>query len=99
MSWLFVLGISQFWEAALAIPYRWWGYQKDQMMGWFIRAQCDLPVEAVLVWSLATWAAVMVYETILNVLRIKAQAPGRTLLQALRGDETDVPPLKRYYKH
>ena len=28
-SW-FHLGISQFQEAGLAIPYRWWGYQKDR---------------------------------------------------------------------
>jgi hypothetical protein len=97
LAWLFVLGISQFWEAALAIPYRWWGYQKDQMMGFFIKAQCDLPVEAILVWTLATWATVMVYETILNVLRIKEQRPDRTLLEALQGSEEDVPRLKEYY--
>jgi hypothetical protein len=97
LAWLFVLGISQFWEAALGIPYRWWGYQKDQMMGFFIKAQCDLPVEAILVWTLATWATVMVYETILSVLRIKEQKPGRTVLEALQGDEKDVPRLKAYY--
>lgn len=97
LAWLFVLGISQFWEAALGIPYQWWGYQKDQMMGWFIKAQCDLPVEAVLVWTLGTWATVMVYETILNVLRIKERNPHRTVLQALRGDDADIPGLKQYY--
>lgn len=93
----FVLGISQFWEAGLAIPYRWWGYQKDQMMGLFIKAQCDLPVEAILVWTLATWAAVMVYESILNLLRIRQLEPTRRYATGLQGGEADVARLKRYY--
>ena len=97
LAWLFVLGISQFWEAALAIPYQWWGYQPDRMIGLRIRAQCDLPVEAVLVWTLGTWAAVMVYETVLNVLRIKVAQPDRAIHEALRGEERDVDLLKRYY--
>lgn len=81
----------------MAIPYRWWGYQKDQMMGVFIKAQCDLPLEAVLVWVLGTWATVMIYETILNLLRIRPDNPDRTYLQALAGHESDAARLKRYY--
>ena len=67
------------------------------MMGIFIQAQCDLPVEAILVWTLATWATVMVYETILNLLRIKQGDPTRSSLQGLHGDESDVLGLKKYY--
>jgi hypothetical protein len=68
LAWLFILGISQFWEASLGIPYGWWAYQPDQMMGIFLKAHCDLPIEAVLVWTLGTWTTVIVYETILTAL-------------------------------
>jgi hypothetical protein len=98
LSWLLVLAISQFWEAGLAVPYGWWGYRNDQMIGLFIKPACDLPVEAVLVWSLASWTAVVVYETILNVFRIRQQNPNRRLLAALGGEASDVQPLKRYYR-
>ncbi len=75
VSWLFVLSISQFWEGCLGVPYQWWDYNHDLMLGIFIRPQCDLPIEAVLVWSLASWTAVVVYERILahlNIRQIKA---------------------------
>jgi len=96
-AWLLVLAISQFWEAALGIPYQWWGYQLDRMMGLTIKAQCDLPVEAVIVWTLATWTTVVIYETVLNVLRIKDRAPHRRLHEILKGEDSDVIPLKEYY--
>ena len=36
----------------------------EQMIGLFIRAFCDLPVEEIIVWMAANWATVLVYETI-----------------------------------
>jgi hypothetical protein len=70
VAWLFLLTISQFWEGTLAVPYQWWGYQPEQMTGLRVRAQCDLPIEAVLVWSLASWTTVIVYEFILAVIKL-----------------------------
>jgi hypothetical protein len=57
-----ILLISIFWEATLAVPYGWWGYQPDEMMGLFIDAWAGLPIEAVLVWLSVTYGTIMVYE-------------------------------------
>lgn len=59
-----ILLISMFWEATLAVPYGWWGYQPHQMMGLFIGAWAGLPVEAVFVWIAITWATTIVFETV-----------------------------------
>jgi hypothetical protein len=55
--------ISLIWEATLAVPYRWWGFQADQMAGVFIRAWAGLPAEEIVVWVAVTWATVILYET------------------------------------
>ena len=44
-----ILLISMFWEATMAVPYGWWGYRHDRMMGLFIGAWAGLPIEAVTV--------------------------------------------------
>ena len=54
---------SVLWEATLAVPYGWWGYQPDQMMGIHILAWDNLPIEAVVVWLAVTYSTVVVYET------------------------------------
>lgn len=59
-----ILLISMFWEATLAVPYGWWGYQKKAMMGLFIGAWSGLPVEAVTVWIAVSYGTVIVYETV-----------------------------------
>jgi hypothetical protein len=69
-SFSFIFLISLFWEATLGVPYQWWGYQPAQMMGLSVRAFCDLPLEAVLVWVFANWTTVLVYETILFAFQI-----------------------------
>ena len=46
LTMFMILLISLFWEATLAVPYKWWGYQQDQMMGIFIGAWAGLPIEA-----------------------------------------------------
>lgn len=52
------------WEASLASPYQWWGYQPKAMMGIFLTAWSGLPVEAVFVWLAVTYTAVIIYEVI-----------------------------------
>jgi len=59
-----ILLISMFWEATLAVPYGWWGYQQKQMMGLFIGAWSGLPLEAVTVWIAVTYATTMVFEIV-----------------------------------
>jgi hypothetical protein len=45
VGWVVLTSI--FWEATLAAPYLWWGYQPYHMMGLFIGAWFGLPIEAV----------------------------------------------------
>ncbi len=59
-----MLLISLLWEATLALPYGWWGYQNSGMMGIYITAWSRLPIEAVFVWCAVTYATVIVYEVV-----------------------------------
>jgi hypothetical protein len=59
-----ILLTSLLWEATLAIPYGWWAYQPSTMVGLYIRAWDNLPIEAVFVWIAVSFATVLVYETI-----------------------------------
>lgn len=63
-TFFFVLLMSLMWEATLASPYQWWGYNYQQMIGITIGAWVKLPVEAVLVWMAVTFTTVIIYETI-----------------------------------
>jgi hypothetical protein len=56
--------VSLLWEATLALPYGWWGYQPRQMMGVFVGAWAGLPLEAVLVWIAVTYTTVIVFEVV-----------------------------------
>lgn len=64
LCFFFILLISLLWEATLASPYQWWGYNYKQMLGIVIDAWTLLPVEAVLVWMAVTFTTVIVYEAI-----------------------------------
>lgn len=59
-----ILLISLLWEATLALPYQWWGYQRNVMVGIFIGPWSNLPVEAVCVWIAVTFTTVVTYEVI-----------------------------------
>jgi hypothetical protein len=48
----------------LAVPYGWWGYRPQTMLGLFIGAWTGLPVEAVCVWFAVTYTTVITYEVI-----------------------------------
>jgi hypothetical protein len=64
LTLFFILLISLLWEATLAIPYQWWGYQPKQMIGLFIGAWAGLPIEAVCVWIAVTYATAIVFEIV-----------------------------------
>jgi hypothetical protein len=59
-----VVLISLIWEATLALPYGWWGYQSTQMVGVLIGAWYGLPIEAVSLWIAVSYATVIVFEII-----------------------------------
>jgi len=76
----FILPISLLWEATLALPYGWWNYQHGAMMGIFIGAWSELPIEAVFVWLAVTYATIIVFEAV----KIW-QASGRPAREAFLG--------------
>lgn len=85
-SMLAMLLVSLFWEACLAIPFGWWGYQPEYMMGLFILqwigtrfGNPGLPVEAVLVWIHVTFSMVIIYEVI-RIFLLRRDASKRGLL-------------------
>lgn len=80
-----VLLISMLWEATLAVPYGWWGYQQKEMMGLSIGAWTGLPIEAVTVWIAVTYGTTIVYE----VVQVW-QASGRTARRAFFGEPTTI---------
>ena len=59
-----MLLISLFWEATLAVPYHWWNFQHRQMMGLFVGAWSELPIEEVFLWIAVTYATAIVFEVV-----------------------------------
>jgi lycopene cyclase domain-containing protein len=59
-----VVLISLIWEATLALPYGWWGFQKNQMIGLSIGAWYGLPIEEVGVWIAVSYATAIVFEIV-----------------------------------
>jgi len=62
---------SLIWEATLAAPYGWWGYQPYHMVGLYVGAWFRLPIEAVLLWVSATFTTVMLYEAYKILISMK----------------------------
>ncbi len=86
LTMLFTMLISLLWEATLALPYGWWGYERERMLGIFIGAWDGLPIEAVLVWIAVTYGTVIVFE----VIKLQ-QASGRPAREALLGGRAAAP--------
>lgn len=64
LTLFFMLLISLLWEATLAVPYNWWNFQHPQMIGLFIGAWSDLPIEEICVWIAVTYATAIVFEVV-----------------------------------
>jgi hypothetical protein len=73
LAFLFILLLSLFWEATIAVPYQWWGYQPRRMLGLMLNGFSGLPVEAPLLWLAVAWGTIIVYETIYTLLFIDWQ--------------------------
>ncbi|MCB0167943.1 MAG: hypothetical protein KDI79_27190 [Anaerolineae bacterium] len=70
-----LLSVSLLWEATLGVPYGWWKYHPEQMLGIFIGAWSHLPIEAVLLWFVAGWGVVMIFE-VLRIYLYMHRSPG-----------------------
>ena len=64
LTFFLILLISLLWEATLALPYGWWGFRDEQMIGIYVTAWSRLPIEEVCVWCAVTYATAIVYETV-----------------------------------
>jgi len=82
LTLFFMLLTSLLWEATLALPYRWWCYQPEQMLGLNVTAWSGLPIEAVCVWIAVTYQTVIVYE----IVR-RWQSSGRAARTAFLGSK------------
>jgi len=63
-TFFLLLLISLLWEVTLALPYGWWEYRRNILMGLHIGAWSGLPIEAVCVWLAVTFTTVITYEVI-----------------------------------
>jgi hypothetical protein len=70
--------VSIVWEATLAVPYNWWNYHHETMVGLFIGAWAQLPIESVMMWVVSGWAVAIIYE-VFRVWFHKRNAPAFTL--------------------
>jgi hypothetical protein len=63
-TFFLLLLISLLWEVTLALPYGWWEYRDDILLGLQVGAWSGLPIEAVCVWLAVTFTTVITYEVI-----------------------------------
>lgn len=63
-SLFMLLFLSLLWEGTLGVPYAWWGYRPQQMVGIMMLPMANLPIEAVAVWFVTTWTTIIFYEVI-----------------------------------
>lgn len=85
MTLFLILLISLLWEATMAMPYQWWGYNHTHMMGVYITGWTNLPIEAVCVWVAVTFETTIVYE----IIR-RWQASKKPAKRAFLGDHRTV---------
>ncbi len=81
-TFFFVLLVSLLWEATLGLPYGWWGFQSDKMIGIFVGAWSDLPIEEPFVWFMVSFTTIIVFEVV-KIWR----ATGHSLRRAMFGTE------------
>ena len=89
MTMFFLMLVSMLWEATLALPYGWWNYQHASMVGVFIGAWSNLPIEAVLVWLAVSYGTVILFEAV----KIW-QASGRAAREMFLGSRGQGPGIR-----
>lgn len=83
LTMFILLVTSLLWEVTLALPYGWWNFREEQMLGIRVTAWSFLPIEEVYVWVAVTYSTVTVYEI---VKRWKGS--GRSIPHAFLGHAT-----------
>ena len=64
LTLFYFLLVSLLWEATLALPYGWWGYQTHAMMGISVAAWSNMPIEATFVWMAVGYGTVIIFEVV-----------------------------------
>jgi len=64
LTFFLLLLMSLLWEVTLALPYGWWEYRSNILIGLHIGAWSGLPIEAVCVWLAVSFTTVITYEVI-----------------------------------
>jgi lycopene cyclase domain-containing protein len=64
LTMFIILLTSLLWEVTLALPYGWWNFRDEQVVGVRITAWSRLPIEEVFLWIAVTYASVIVYEIV-----------------------------------
>jgi hypothetical protein len=83
-SLFFLLFLSLLWEGTLGTPYGWWDYQPAQMLGIVMKPWANLPLEAVILWFVATWITIIMYEVI-KIVDYMERGVGGALLGTRKG--------------
>jgi hypothetical protein len=86
LTFFILLLTSLLWEATLAVPYGWWGYQPHQMVGLDVTAWAHLPIEAIGVWIAVTYTTIIVYEIVK-----RWQSSGKPAMRAMFGEQRIKP--------
>ncbi|MDX2036662.1 MAG: lycopene cyclase domain-containing protein [Isosphaeraceae bacterium] len=61
-TYFLLMLVSLLWEATVALPYGWWGYKPEALIGITIWAWTNLPIEEPLLWSSVSIATIVWYE-------------------------------------
>lgn len=56
--------ISLIWEVTLALAYQWWGFRPEAMLGFYVGAWNDLPLEEIVLWFAVSYTTIIIYEAI-----------------------------------
>lgn len=81
LTMFLIVLISLMWEATMAMPYQWWGFNHTHMIGVYITGWTNLPIEEIVVWIAVTFETTIVYE----IIR-RWQASKRPARRAFLGD-------------
>ena len=79
-----MLFVCLLWEGTLGLPYGYWNYQPEAMLGIFIEAWGGLPIEEPLLWVACSWLNVISYEMIRLLL-----ATGRPITDIFRHEQAE----------
>jgi hypothetical protein len=54
--------VSLVWEATMAVPYGWWDYHTEPIIGLTVMPWSELPIEACFFWVAVGWSAMFLHE-------------------------------------